>query len=399
MPNTPTAGDILLDLLVILVAAKAVAELAERLGLPAVAGEMVAGVLVGPSVLGLVEPGPVLAVLGELGIVLLLLDVGLQLDVAHLGPVARPATLMAVAGTVLTLAGSWAVAAAVIHEGDTALFLAAAVTATSLGISARVFADLGRLSTLEARTVIGAAVVDDVVGLVALTVVVRLVTGSSLSAASVVVTVVLAVGYLVVAGLAGVRLAAPLFRVIERHARAPGTVLTLSLAFTLALAALADAAGLAPLIGAFVAGLALARTDQAEFVRRDLTPIGHVLVPVFFLRVGVDVDLGRALRPGALGLAAGLLVAAVAGKLLCGLFAVGSPADRLALGLGMVPRGEVGLVFASLGLHDGVLNAERYGALLLTILVTDLVGPVLLRRRLRPGPRGGGRRATPGRRE
>src|SRR5690348_13199995 len=174
MPNTPTAGDILLDLLVILVAAKAVAELAERLGLPAVAGEMVAGVLVGPSVLGLVEPGPVLAVLGELGIVLLLLDVGLQLDVAHLGPVARPATLMAVAGTVLTLAGGWAVAAAVIHEGDTALFLAAAVTATSLGISARVFADLGRLSTLEARTVIGAAVVDDVVGLVALTVVVRL---------------------------------------------------------------------------------------------------------------------------------------------------------------------------------------------------------------------------------
>jgi len=390
MHTTLSASEILLDLLVILVAAKAVAEVAERVGLPAVAGEMVAGLLVGPSLLGLVEPGPVLTVLGELGIVLLLLDVGLQLDLSHLGAVARPATAMAVGGTALTLGAASAAAAAVVHPGDTALFLGAAVTATSLGISARVFADLGRLDTVEARTVLGAAVVDDVIGLLTLTVVARLVTGDSLSIAAAAGTLVLAVGYLVVAGVTGVRLAAPLFRGIERLARSPGTPLALALAFTLALAALADAAGLAPLIGAFVAGLALARTDQAERVQRDLTPIGHVLIPVFFLRVGVDADLGEILQPGALRLAALLVAAAVAGKVLCGWCAAGSRADRLVLGLGMVPRGEVGLVFAGLGLREGILDPEQYGALLVTILLTALVGPMLLRWRLRRIARQGG---------
>jgi Kef-type K+ transport system membrane component KefB len=386
MQSTFNAADILVDLLVILVAAKAVAEMAERVGLPPVVGEMAAGIVVGPSVLGLVESGPVLSVLGELGIVLLLLDVGLQLDVSHLGSVARPATAMAVSGTVLTLGFGWVAARGVVDSGDTALFLAAAMTATSLGISARVFGDLGRLDTLEARTVLGAAVVDDVIGLLTLTVVARLVTGGSLSFASLAGTLLLAAGYLLVAGVTGVRLAAPLFRAIERHSRAPGTPLALALAFTLALAALADAAGLAPLIGAFVAGLALARTEQAERVQRDLTSIGHILIPVFFLRVGVDADLAHVVRPGALGLAGLLIAAAVAGKVVCGWFATGSPADKLVLGLGMVPRGEVGLVFAGLGLRDGILNAERYGALLVAILVTDLVGPVLLRWRLRHRP-------------
>jgi Kef-type K+ transport system membrane component KefB len=294
---------------------------------------------------------------------------------------------MAVSGTVFTLGFGWVAARGVVDSGDTALFLAAAMTATSLGISARVFGDLGRLDTLEARTVLGAAVVDDVIGLLTLTVVARLVTGGSLSFASVAGTLLLAVGYLLVAGVTGVRLAAPLFRVIERLARSPGTPLALALAFTLGLAALADAAGLAPLIGAFVAGLALARTEQAERVQRDLTSVGHILVPVFFLRVGVDADLADVVRPGALGLAGLLVVAAVAGKVVCGWFATGSAADRLALGLGMVPRGEVGLVFAGLGLHEGILDGERYGALLLAILVTDLVGPVLLRWRLRRRPR------------
>jgi len=254
------------------------------------------------------------------------------------------------------------------------------------GISARVFADARRLATVEARTVLGASVVDDVVGLLTLTVVARLVTGAGVSLPAVGGTVALAVGYLVVAGFVGVRLAVPLFRAVERLARSPGTPLALALAFSLALAALADAAGLAPLIGAFVAGLALARTDESDRVRRDLTPLGHVLVPVFFLRVGVDVDLGAAVRPDALGLAAVLLGAAVAAKVLCAGFAVGSRADRLSLAWGMVPRGEVGLVFAALGLREGILDSKRYGALLVTILVTDLVGPLLLRRRLRRRP-------------
>jgi Kef-type K+ transport system membrane component KefB len=387
VPPTHTPSQILLDLLVVVVAAKAVAELAQRSGLPAVVGEIVAGLLVGPSVLGLVDEGPVLAVLGELGIVLLLLDVGLHLDPRQLREVGRPATAMAVAGTTLTLAGGWAAARLAGQPGDTALFLAAAVTATSIGIAARVFADLRRLDTVEARMVLAAAVVDDVLGLLTLTVVTRLLVDGSVSAASVAGTVALAVAYLAVSGVVGVRLAAPFFRGVERLARSPGTPLALALAFTLALAVLADSARLAPLIGAFVAGLALSRTDQREQVAQDIVPLGHLLIPVFFLRVGVDVDLAAATRPAALGLAAALLAAAVVGKLACGMFAAGVPVDRLLLGLGMLPRGEVGLVFAGIGLQEGILDAERYGALLLTILVTAISTPVLLRHRLRrPAP-------------
>jgi Kef-type K+ transport system membrane component KefB len=380
---THSPSQILLDVLVVVVAAKAVAELAERWGLPAVVGEIGAGLLVGPSVLGLVDEGPVLAVLGELGIVLLLLDVGLHLDPGQLRDVGRPATAMAVAGTVLSLGGGWVAARLAGQPADTALFLAAALTATSIGIAARVFADLGRLDSLEARTVLAAAVVDDVLGLLTLTVVTRLLVHGSVSALSVAGTVAVAVAYLVVSGVAGVRLAAPLFRAVERVSRSPGTPLGLALAFTLALAVLADKAHLAPLIGAFVAGLALSRTDQRDQVARDIVPLGHLLIPVFFLRVGVDVDLGAAARPAALGLAAALLVAAVAGKLACGFFAGGPPIDRVLLGLGMLPRGEVGLVFAGIGLHEGILDSERYGATLLAILLTAVATPVLLRLRLR----------------
>jgi Kef-type K+ transport system membrane component KefB len=341
---------------------------------------------VGPSLLGLVDEGPVLAVLGELGIVLLLLDVGLHLDPHQLHEVRRSAVAMAVGGTVLTLGGAWAAARLAGQPNDTALFLAAALTATSIGIAAREFAGLHRLDTVEARTVLAAAVVDDVLGLLALTVVTRLVVDGSVSIASVAGIVVLAVAYLAVSAVVGVRLAAPFFRGVERLARSPGTPLALALAFTLALAVLADAARLAPLVGAFVAGLALGRTDQGDRIAQDIVPIGHLLIPVFFLRVGVDVDLAAATRPAALSLSAALLIAAVAGKLACGLFASGRPVDRLLLGLGMLPRGEVGLVFAGIGLHEGILDPPRYGALLLTILLTAMATPVLLRRRLRRSP-------------
>lgn len=374
---------VLLDILVVLVAAKVAAEGAERIGLPAVVGEILAGLAIGPSALGLVEPSEVLHTLGELGVILLLLQVGLEMDLGELGAVGRSSMLVAVAGVALPFVAGWAVATAFGESTNTAIFVGAALTATSVGITARVFGDLRALASIEARTVLGAAVADDVIGLVILTVVVRLVSEGSISALSVLGVAGMAVAFLVVTTGVGIRVAPRLFSAVHRLSRSPGTLVGVAFAFTLAVAGLASAAKLATVVGAFVAGLSLARTDQAERIRRDLTPVGHLFVPVFFLQIGIDADVAALLRPSVLTLAGALLVVAVIGKVLAGWAALGSKGDRLLIGLGMLPRGEVGLIFAGLGLREGILGDDVYAAMLLVVLVTTVVTPPLLSLRLR----------------
>ncbi|GIU87093.1 MAG: hypothetical protein KatS3mg009_1608 [Acidimicrobiia bacterium] len=387
---------VLIDVLVVLVAAKVAAEVSERVGVPAVVGEIVAGVLVGPTVLGLVAPGDVLHTLAELGVILLLLQVGLETDPAGMRSVGRAAVAVALVGVVVPMAGGLGVGLALGLDAGTAVFVGAALTATSVGITARVLGDLRALGTAEARTVLGAAVVDDVVGLVILTVVVRAVAESGLTPGPVVSVVALALGFVVVAGLVAVRVAPPLFGVIRRHSRSAGTLVALALGFTLALAELAHAAELAPIIGAFIAGIALARTPAAERVRTEIAPVGHLLIPVFFLQIGIDADLSAVLEPGAAAMAAALLAVAVAGKLASAAGLIGTRADRLLVGIGMVPRGEVGLVFAAIGLQRGVFGQDVYGALVLVVLCTTVVTPPLLRWRYdRLRSRGPGSRDQP----
>ncbi len=376
-------GDVLFHILVVLVAAKVAAEVAERIGVPAVVAEILAGVLVGPSILGLVGHDEALVVLGEIGVLLLLLNVGLEMDLGELGAVGRAAMSVAVIGVVIPFSAGAAVATAMGHGGTTAVFVGAALTATSVGITARVFGDLRALATVEARTVLGAAVADDVLGLVILTVVVRLVDEGSVSVLGVAQVVALAVGFLVVASFVGIRVAPPAVRALNRVARSPGTLVALVFAFTLGLAKLSQASGLAPIIGAFVAGIALARSPQAERIRREFTPVGHLFIPVFFLQIGIDVDVAAMLKPEVLGLAAALLAVGAVGKILAAAGALSSPGDKLLIGIGMLPRGEVGLIFAGLGLRNGILSDDLYAALLIVVLATTLATPSLLRARLR----------------
>jgi Kef-type K+ transport system membrane component KefB/glycine cleavage system regulatory protein len=351
-------------------------------GVPAVVGEIVAGVVVGPSVLNLVGSGDqVLRTLGEIGVILLLFEVGLQMDLAELGAVGRASLLVATVGVVTPLLLGIGAMALVGEDFKTGLFVAAALTATSVGITARVFGDLRALATTEARIVLGAAVADDVMGLVVLTIVVRLVTQGSVSILSVIGIVAVAVGFLVIGGLGGLRIAPPLFRQVERLSRSTGTLVALALAFTLAFAQLADLAKLAPIVGAFVAGLALARSDQADRISRELAGVGHLFIPVFFLQIGIDARVGSFGRADVLGHAAVLLAVAIAGKLVSPAGAIGSPGDKLLIGLGMLPRGEVGLIFATIGLQSGVLGQDLYAALLLVVLVTTVVTPQLLKLR------------------
>jgi Kef-type K+ transport system membrane component KefB len=374
-------SEVLLHILVVLLAAKAAAEVSERVGVPPVVGEILAGVLVGPSMLDIVGQDDVLRVLGELGVILLLLEVGMEMDLGELRAVGRASLSVATVGVAVPFVAGLGVGTAYGMDGSEALFVAAALTATSVGITARVFGDLRALASVEARTVLGAAVADDVMGLVILTVVTRIVSEGNISVGSLLWIVAVAVGFLVIMTGVGVRIVPPLFAVVSRHSRSAGTLVAVALAFTLAIAELADQAQLAPIVGAFVAGLALGRAPSAERIRRELTPVGHLLIPVFFLQIGIDADISRFVDPYVLGMAAALLAVAIAGKLASAAGLWRSPGDKLLVGIGMIPRGEVGLIFATLGLRQAVFGEDVYAALLLVVLASTLVTPPVLRAR------------------
>ena len=378
---------VLLDLFIVLVAAKVASELAERFRTPAVLGEIVAGILIGPHALGLIntsvrETSSMLAIIGELGVILLLLQVGMEMDLGELAKVGKASMSVAVIGVVLPFAGGALAGIATGNDAKTSIFLGAALTATSVGITARVFGDLRALATTEARIVLGAAVADDVLGLIVLTVVVKVVTGGSIGIVTVLGTFALALGFLAVTGLAGIKIVPGLLNVVHRHARSSATLAIAAFAVTLAFASLAEVAHLAPIIGAFMAGLAFVRCDQHERINRDLASIGNLFIPVFFLQIGINVDIKAMARPAVLGLGGLLLVVAIVGKLAAAVGAFGTRTDKLLIGIGMIPRGEVGLIFASIGLAQGVLDNDLYAALLIVVLVSTVIVPPLLRWRV-----------------
>lgn len=372
----------IIDILVLLVAAKAAGELAERAHVPAVLGEIVAGIVIGPSVLGLVASGETLAVLAEIGVILLLLDVGMDLDTAGLRSVGLSSLSVALVGVVVPMGLGYGAGVLLGLDPKTALFVGAALTATSVGITARVLGDLGSLNSPAGRTVLGAAVADDVLGLIILTVVVRIVEAGSIDAVEILRVSGLALAFLVVAVIVGLQVAPRLFAALHIRSRSTGALVAFAMAFALGFSELAVAVGLAAIIGAFVAGLALARTEQSEAIKGQISPIGHLFVPVFFLQIGIATDLQALIDLGVLRTAGSLFVVAVAGKLIAGFVVPRATADRLLVGIGMLPRGEVGLIFAGIGLAEGALDAEIYGALLVVVLFTTLVTPPLLRWRV-----------------
>lgn len=374
---------VLVDIVVILLAAKIAAEVAERVGVPAVIGEIVAGIVVGPAILGLLDTNDVIAVLAELGVILLLLEVGLELSLPELRSVGKSSLLVATIGVITPVVLGVFTGLAFHESSDTALFLGTALAATSVGITARVFSDLGALTRVEGRTVLGAAVADDVMGLVLLTIVVRITTSGSIDVIDVVKIVVVAVAFLVLSVGIGTRIGPKIFQGVDRYSRSSGTFVAIALAFTLVFALLADAAELAPIVGAFAAGVALSGSAPAARIRRELAPVGHLFIPVFFLDIGVQANLDPFTKPRLLALIAVLVVVACIGKLAAGLGLLGRTGDRLLVGLGMLPRGEVGLIFASIGLANGVLGNDQYGALVAVVLVTTLLAPPLLRWRIK----------------
>jgi Kef-type K+ transport system membrane component KefB len=399
---------VLAALALILVCARLGGALFERFRLPAVLGELGAGIVLGN--LGLVgfhgldalRTLPTVEAFAQIGVLFLLFQVGLESDIGKMAAVGPSATLVAVLGVILPMLLGFAVSMGFLHGQNPLIhwFVGATLTATSVGITARVLGDLKRTASVEGRIILGAAVIDDVLGLIVLAVESGLISaanaGRAFDLSGLALIVAKAVGFLGVAVVVGRWLSGVTFRFA---ARLPGEGLLVSfgIAFCFAVAWLAGKAGLAPIVGAFAAGLVLddlqykglrERDAKKRDLRELLEPISNFLVPVFFVLMGMGVDLAAFARPGVLGFAALLTLAAVIGKQACALGVLGKGVDRLAVGLGMIPRGEVGLIFAGIG-RTLTLGGERvvddtvYAAVVVMVAATTLVTPPLLVWRLR----------------
>ena len=396
-PGPDSPGRLLLTLAIILVGAKLAGVLAEKVGQPAVLGELLAGILLGSSVLGWLPPlgtdgYVILHFLAEIGVVLLLFEIGLETDLKAMFRVGPAALAVAAVGVALPFFFGFLFWAYGPHDQVpstvpvvvAAIFVGATLTATSVGITARVLSDLGQIASIEARIIIGAAVIDDVLGLVILSVVSALAGGGVMTTGGMAKVFIVAVGFLVLAVFIGSRVAPRLFDLIERI-KGREILVVFGIAFCFLLAGAADQIGSALIIGAFAAGIILSDTAQYGVIEERVKPVVSLFTPIFFVVVGSSVDL-RLLdpsRPGAGGVlwaAFGLTVLAVLGKIAAGWAAPWAKFRRVVVGVGMIPRGEVGLIFADIGRRSGVLGAEVFNALLLMILVTTFLAPVLLKR-------------------
>lgn len=383
---TPEGFDlpkVLIALVAILVLTKLLAEMAQRAGQPAVLGELVAGVLLGGSLLGIVDPGdPVIHTMAEIGVIILLFQIGLETELASLLKVGAAATVVAFIGVALPFTLGYFGAIALGQPHLHALVCGAALCATSVGITARVLSELGWLETPEGKVILGAAVIDDIIGLIILAVIASVVSGDGVSTMSIARIAGVAVAFVAMAVLAGSLIAPPVFRLVERI-RAANALGLFGLAFAFLLAWLAQRAGSALIVGAFAAGLVLFRLPQRHDIEKSSTTIGHFFVPVFFASVGAAVDLRALMDPRSLALGGVLIAAGIVGKMAAGYAPWWFKGDKLFVGIGMVPRGEVGLIFAQMGLAAAAITAGEYGALMLMVLVTTFVTPPALAWRAR----------------
>ena len=401
MPGDPIAA-LILSLAIILVAAKVGAHFAVAFGQPPVLGELAAGVVLGNLALtgfrGLdyLPSDASVDTLSRLGVILLLFQVGLESTVTQMMRVGFSSFMVATLGVIGPFVLGWGVGAWLLPGAGiyAHIFIGATLTATSVGITARVLKDLGRSDTDEARIILGAAVIDDVQGLVILAVVGGIVAaanrGTALSYGAIGLVLGKATLFLVGALGLGVYLSKRLFSIASRL-NAGGVLLALGLAFCFVLAWLADAIGLAPIVGAFAAGLVLEDLHYRDFADRGehtltalVEPIASFLVPVFFVIMGVRTDVRVFGNPAVLGLAAALTAAAIVGKQLCALGVFGRGLDRLSVGIGMIPRGEVGLIFANMGLTltvagSPLLNQDVFSAVVVTVMCTTLITPPALK--------------------
>ena len=388
------SANFLLQLLAILLAARVFAEIASRLQAPPVIGELVAGIVLGPSLLGLIEPTNTIKLLAEIGIILLLFEIGLETDLRQLARSGGRSLTVAIGGFVLPFAFGFLVSRYLLHlDMLPSMFVGGTLTATSIGITVRVLADLHRQSSREGQIVLGAAVIDDVLGVVLLALLYQFAIGHGVSVAGAGKVLLFIVIFFVLATPLA-RFVSVWIQKVDNRSEIPGVIPTTIVALVLFFAWLAHAVGAPELLGGFAAGLALSRrfilpfawalhedTDFSHRVEEQMKPIGHLFTPIFFVTVGLSLNLREVAWGSGLiwVMSAALLVAAVLGKL-AGAWLVPEPwLRRLAIGVAMVPRGEVGLIFAELGRESGIFDAQIYAGMVIVIAMTTLLPPFVMK--------------------
>jgi len=394
---------VLLQLLVILMAAKLGGDLFERFRQPAVLGELVMGMVIGNlHLLGFdgfeaFKHDITLEVLAELGVIILLFEVGLESTVKEMMKVGLASFMVAVFGVVAPFFLGWGVGYLFLPEESiyVHIFIGATLTATSVGITARVLRDIGKINTREAKIILGAAVIDDILGLVILAVVAGIITaissgvGDGVSSGMVLWIIMKAVLFIVGAIVIG-GFVLPQYFKLGFKMKVKGVLLSFSLLVCFLLAYIAGTIGLAPIVGAFAAGLILEDVHVKSFRDRGeqqlkelISPIAIFLVPIFFVRMGMLVDLTTFARVEILGFAAVMTLAAIIGKQACSLAIFDKTTNRIAIGLGMIPRGEVGLIFAGIGAKlmlygEPVISSSTFSAVVIMVIITTLVTPPVL---------------------
>ena len=374
----------------LLISGKVLAELAERLGQPAVLGEICAGILLGPSLLSCVPcheymPGFYrVRDIAHLGICALLFQIGLESSFTKMAKVGPTSFVVAVAGVacpfILAFIFCWLFKMTTIA----ALFIGATLTSTNVGFSARVLSDLKRLDTEESQIILSAAIIDDVIGLIILSIVSGIGAAGIVSFVSIEKSLLVIIGFFILVLLTGSLLVKPLFNLVAR-AKTEGTIITIAFCFLLFIAYYANYVGIAAMSGAFLAGILLTRTNQLDLIKEKTKPLVEILTPVFFVVAGTSVDL-KILNPfnpenkDAFILCAFLIPIAVIGKFVSGFSIWKKGISKTFVGVGMIPRGVVGLICAQVGLSTAILTQKTFTALVITIMVTILITPPMLKR-------------------
>jgi Kef-type K+ transport system membrane component KefB len=376
----------------VLLAAKIGDEIFKRLRQPALVGEILAGLVIGPSVLGLVTPDETLEVFAELGVVFLLFWVGLETKLSDIREVGAPAALTGLFGVIVPLAGGLALGLAIGESTATSIFIAAALVATSVGITSAVLMQLGALKTRAARTILGAAVIDDILAMIVLAVATGIAAGSDVDLTEIVLVAAIALGFVGFVALGGTRITQRWPKVFEapRFAESP---LMPAVILCLGLAAFAAEVGLAAIIGAFLAGMIAAETKEQTAIETEVAPLYAFFPPFFFAFIGLEVDLSEFASADTIILLAGTTVLAAATKFAgawLGARSLGRR-DALIVGTGMIPRGEVGIIVAGIGSSTGVISDELFAVIVgMSVLTTLLVPPLLRRQVQRAAPSAGG---------
>lgn len=395
-----------LMLAILLLAARFFSELATRFGVPSVIGELFAGLLLGPSVLGLVEPDTTLKILAEIGIILLLFEVGMDTDVFRLAKAGAKPFIVAIVGFVLPLLSGFGVSFYLFGLSMlSSLFIGGTLTATSIGITVRVLSDLRRRSSDEAQIVIGAAVLDDILGVLALAFLYQFAVQGEVTFASIGQVSLYIVLFMLLAPLAA-KLMAEIIHHFDKRSDSPGLLLTMVLSLIMLFSYMAHVVGAPEIMGGFAAGIAMGQRFRVSIARQlkvpfartfnrifsespelshrleeQMRPLIHTFTPLFFVMVGVTLNL-RAVdwgSPFIWELSLALILVAIVGKWAAGFFIREHRLRQTAIGLSMIPRGEVGLIFAQLGFSNHILNGELYAALLIVIAFTTVLPPFVLK--------------------